>query len=102
MTWNRLMVAAMGGFQSPLITTIGGSGTLPDDCIGLIPNPGCKFTDIRSTERPLVNLAEEMNIVGLDIGDSDLYTQCPIMCRNGYLFTVAIISAGSFKPVIAN
>lgn len=97
---TRAAIASMGGFQSPLIDTLGGVGTLPTKCIGLWPNPGCKFTDIRSDEDPDVNLAESMNIDGKDIGDTSLYAPCPIFVNEGHLFTIAIISAGSYRAIL--
>ena len=97
----RAQILAIGGFESPLIDTIGGAGELPAGCIGLLPNPGCIFTVITSSEDSHNHAdANHMNLLTRNLGDQDTYAPCPIMVKPPYFFTNAVISAGSFRAIL--
>jgi hypothetical protein len=97
----RLMVARMGGYESPIITTTDSNVTLPAGCIALLPNSGCIFTSI-TTDEDAHNHADatHMNLLLKDVGDTSTYAAAPILCKSPYFFTHAQISAGSFKAIL--
>lgn len=97
----RLMVARMGGYESPIITTTGSNVTLPSGCIALLPNPGCIFESI-TTDQNADNHADatHMNLLTKDIGDTSLYAARPILIKHPYHATHAQISAGSFVAIL--
>lgn len=97
----RLMVARMGGYESPIIATTGSMVTLPAGCIALLPNPGCIFETITTSEDDHNHAdATHMNLLLKDIGDASAYAARPILIKHPHFALTAQISAGSFTAIL--